>query len=267
MNQEKLWQFLKSIPHGLVVTYNDCAKVLGNPNLRRYVGYLLHHNPDPLNIPCYKVVNSKGRLAPNFAFGGQTSQAKLLEKEGIIVKNGFVSLKDYHYELILKTKRLYLRKLTKIDMPALKAILQDEETMYAYLHAFSDEEVEAWYQNQLRRYQEDGFGLWAVCLLENDVMIGQCGLTKQKTPTGEVIEVGYLFNKHYWHQGYATEAAQGVMDYGFSLGYNEIYSIIRDNNESSIKVALRNGLIKVSQMDKFYYGQVLPHYIFKKTNN
>lgn len=110
--------------------------------------------------------------------------------------------------MILETERLYLRALCQYDYPALCKILQDKDVMYAYEHAFSDEEVEAWLQNQLRRYRENGFGLWAVILKENEELIGQCGLILQDTPHGKVLEIGYLFQKAYWHRGYATEAAR-----------------------------------------------------------
>lgn len=95
--------------------------------------------------------------------------------------------------MILETDRLYLRALCQSDYKALCKILQDKDVMYAYEHAFSDEEVEAWLQNQLRRYRENGFGLWAVILKENEELIGQCGLTLQATPHGKVLEIGYLF--------------------------------------------------------------------------
>ena len=55
----------------------------------------MHHNPDAENIPCYRVVNSKGELAGAFAFGGENVQAKLLEADGIEVVNGRVDLKKY----------------------------------------------------------------------------------------------------------------------------------------------------------------------------
>lgn len=108
--------------------------------------------------------------------------------------------------MILETKRLILREMTKGDFGALTDMLYDEEVMYAYEHAFTEEEAEAWLNNQLKRYEKDGFGLWAVILKETGEMIGQCGLTKQQTPEKEVLEVGYLFRKKFWHKGYATEA-------------------------------------------------------------
>ena len=78
---------------------------------------------------------------------------------------------------ILETERLVLRELVPSDLPALCRVLQDKETMYAYEHAFSDEEAQAWLNNQLRRYREDGFGLWGAVLKESGELIGQCGLT------------------------------------------------------------------------------------------
>ena len=64
--------------------------------------------------------------------------------------------------MILETERLFLREMTWEDYPAICEILQDEKTMYAYEHAFSSGEVDAWLDRQLRRYEQDGHGLWAV---------------------------------------------------------------------------------------------------------
>mgnify|MGYP003254218861 FL=1 len=59
---------------------------------------------------------------------------------------------------------------------------------------------------QLNRYENDGFGLWAVVLEETGEVIGQCGLTMQDLNGEQVLEVGYLLAKDFWHKGYATEA-------------------------------------------------------------
>ena len=115
--------------------------------------------------------------------------------------------------MVLETKRLQLREMTAADYDALCRILQDEETMYAYEGAFSDEETRAWLDKQLRRYREDGIGLWVVVRKDTGEMIGQCGLTWQMWKERRLLEVGYLFERRHWHQGYATEAARGCMDY------------------------------------------------------
>ena len=94
--------------------------------------------------------------------------------------------------IVLQTDRLYLREMTQEDYPSLCKILQDEEVMYAYAHAFSDEEAHNWLNNQIVRYGRYGFGLWAMVVKETGEMIGQCGLTMQDFDGKEVVEVGYL---------------------------------------------------------------------------
>lgn len=89
---EKIYQIVKQIPYGQVATYGQIARLCGNKNLSRVVGYALHVNPDPDTIPCYRVVNRFGQVSSAFAFGGENQQIKLLELEGISVKNGRVDL-------------------------------------------------------------------------------------------------------------------------------------------------------------------------------
>ena len=91
----------------------------------------------------------------------------------------------------IETDRLLLREMSLSDMEALSSILQDENVMYAYNGAFSDEEALAWMQKQLRRYREHGFGLWGVFLKSTGEMIGQCGITMQEYNGGQVPEIGY----------------------------------------------------------------------------
>lgn len=98
---------------------------------------------------------------------------------------------------MIETKRLYLRELQPSDREALSKILQDEQTMYAYEGAFSDTEVQAWLDKQLKNYQRNGFGLWAAVLKETGEMIGQCGLTWQELTGEQVLEIGYLFQRAF----------------------------------------------------------------------
>lgn len=165
--------------------------------------------------------------------------------------------------LILETERLQLFEMDATDMVALSRILQDERVMYAYNGAFSDEETEAWLQKQLNRYKEYGFGLWGVFLKESHEMIGQCGITMQDFEGGLIPEIGYLFAYDYWHQGYATEAAMACREYGFNiLHFDKLYSIIRESNEASKRVAIRNGMQPVDTFVKHYRGVDMPHIVF-----
>lgn len=92
---KRIYEAVKKIPKGHVATYGRIAEMAGEPKMARAVGNALHKNPYPDNIPCFRVVNSKGELAGEFAFGGKGAQAKLLEADGVEVVNGKVDLKKY----------------------------------------------------------------------------------------------------------------------------------------------------------------------------
>lgn len=162
--------------------------------------------------------------------------------------------------MILETERLYLRELIPSDFESLCKILKDKDTMYAYEGAFNDDEVQEWLDRQIARYKKWGFGLWAVVLKETNEMIGQCGLTMQPWKESEVLEIGYLFERLYWHRGYATEAAKACKKYAFeTLNATEVCSIIRDTNFASQNVAIRNGMTRVDTWIKHYKGVDMPH--------
>ena len=167
-------------------------------------------------------------------------------------------------KVILETRRLLLRELRQEDFDDACLLLQDPEVMYAYEGPFSREEVQAWLDKQLRRYREDGFGLWALVEKSSSTLIGQCGLTLQDYKGRRVPEIGYLLRRTYWHQGFAIEAARACREYAFqALGFREVYSIIRDTNFPSQQVALRNGMDLVDRMVKHYKGIDMPHLVFK----
>ena len=165
---------------------------------------------------------------------------------------------------ILETARLRLREMGEEDFPALCRMLRDPAVMYAYEHAFSRQEARDWLFNQQERYRRDGFGLWAVVEKATGEMVGQCGLTWQPLGNGgRMPEVGYLLERSVWHRGYATEAARACRDYAFDvLGFEEVCSIIRENNLPSQAVARRNGMRVRGSLVKHYYGMEMPHLIF-----
>ena len=76
---EKIYEVVKSIPEGKVATYGQVVLLAGNPRWARVVGYALHVNPYPGIIPCHRVVNREGGVAPGFAFGGEGIQRQLRE--------------------------------------------------------------------------------------------------------------------------------------------------------------------------------------------
>ena len=93
---ERVYTVVCAIPKGKVATYGQIALMAGSPRASRVVGGALHRNPTPGEIPCHRVVNREGRLAPDFAFGGLEQQRRLLEAEGVEVgEDGYVDLRRY----------------------------------------------------------------------------------------------------------------------------------------------------------------------------
>ncbi|MBR4776083.1 MAG: methylated-DNA--[Lachnospiraceae bacterium] len=92
---KRIYEAVKKIPKGHVATYALVAEMAGDRKMARAVGNALHRNPDPENIPCFRVVNAKGELAGGFAFGGAEVQAWLLEEDGVRVVDGKVDLEVY----------------------------------------------------------------------------------------------------------------------------------------------------------------------------
>lgn len=95
--REKVYELVRKIPKGKVATYGEIAKKLHMSP--RTVGTALHLNPYEGEVPCHRVVNREGRIAPGFAFGGIGAQKKLLEDEGVSFKD------EIHVNLI---KHLYV---------------------------------------------------------------------------------------------------------------------------------------------------------------
>lgn len=97
---EKIYEVVSNIPKGKVATYGQVALLAGNSRWSRVVGYALHVNPAPGVIPCHRVVNREGKVAPGFAFGGEGVQRQLLEAEGIVFEqDGSVDLSKYSIKI------------------------------------------------------------------------------------------------------------------------------------------------------------------------
>ena len=90
-----VYEVVKRIPKGKVLTYGGVSLLTGYPRRVKFVGYALHVNPRPGIIPCHRVVNRFGEPSPAFAFGGEDVQRRLLEEEGIVFIDGKVDLDRY----------------------------------------------------------------------------------------------------------------------------------------------------------------------------
>ena len=82
IKSEDVYNMLLTIPKGKVSTYGDLAKALGNPAASRHIGRILSKNPNPIKVPCHRVVMSNGKIG-GYAFGTQKKK-ELLQNEGVI---------------------------------------------------------------------------------------------------------------------------------------------------------------------------------------
>lgn len=165
--------------------------------------------------------------------------------------------------MILETERLFLREMQQNDFQDLAEILQNPKVMYAYEHDFTDNDVQVWLDRQIKRYEQYGFGLWAVVLKSTNEMIGQIGLTIQPYKDMEVLEIGYLLKERFWYCGYAKEAVTGCKKYAFEyLNRDKVYSIIKADNKASIKVAESIGMSKEDEFITRYYNGDMLHYLY-----
>lgn len=94
VNYRKIYELVRLIPRCKISTYKQIAKAAGIKN-PRLVGFYLHKNKDPKNIPCHRVIKSDGMLASGYAFGGIKKQREMLKKEGIKFDGNKINLKNY----------------------------------------------------------------------------------------------------------------------------------------------------------------------------
>lgn len=169
---------------------------------------------------------------------------------------------------VCESERVFLRPYTQADFAALHRILSDKKTMYAWGNGFSKKESQEWLEKQLAHYQQCGFGIWAIVEKQSGKIIGNAGLNHTeislKGKTQEVVEIGYLLHRDFWGKGYGSEAARICAKYGFeTLGLEEVYCLIKEDNLSSLKVAKKLSMQKVGEYLKSYKGKKINHFVFK----
>jgi len=146
---------------------------------------------------------------------------------------------------ILETKRLILRRFEPNDLDRLYALYRDPEVRRYFpegvlTYAETKDELD-WFLKGHPEHPE--LGLWATILKETDCFIGRCGLLPWTIDGRAEVEVAYMLAKEYWGQGLGTEAAQGILDYGFEkLRLARLICLIDRENQASIKVAMNIGM-------------------------
>lgn len=158
--------------------------------------------------------------------------------------------------MIVKTPRLELRELTLDDAEFIIGLV-NEPSFLANIGDKGvrtlDEAREFILDGPWKHNQKPGYGQFMVELKPDGIPIGVCGLLYRERL--DLTDVGCAFLPAYWRQGFAYEAATGVMDYGrTTLGIKEIVGLTSMENLASIGLLEKfgmtfQGMVKMSDSD------------------
>ncbi len=97
---KEIYEIVAEIPEGQVATYGQIAWMIGRPRAARVVGCAMKRAPRQLNLPCHRVVNRSGEMAPPHVFGGEDVQRSLLEDEGVVfLENGCIDMEKCQWRI------------------------------------------------------------------------------------------------------------------------------------------------------------------------
>jgi len=145
----------------------------------------------------------------------------------------------------IRTERLVMRRWREADREPFAALNGDPETMRYFPSTLDRAESDAVVDRIEDRFNEQGFGLWALELAGTGEFIGFTGLNPmpEGVPGAGGMEVGWRLARQAWHHGYATEAARAALEVAFDgVGLDEIWSMTAVLNEPSQAVMRRLGM-------------------------
>lgn len=163
----------------------------------------------------------------------------------------------------LETERLLFRKIYKDDYSDIASILQNIEVMYAWEKSFSDKEVEQWIDENIKRYENEGYSYFLVTEKMTGKTVGLAGPLIENINGEKFIGIAYILKKEFWNKGYATESAKACISYAFNeLNTYEVIAQIRTNNINSKNVAKRLNMKQVDKYIKIYDKKEMEHLIY-----
>lgn len=141
----------------------------------------------------------------------------------------------------IQTERLIIRKLSQDDAAALVKIHGNDDVMrFQGDHSVTIESESASINRHIEHYYRQlGYGLYALVLKDKKELIGRAGFLSTQYGTSKVIEISYLLGREFWHQGYAAEAMNAIIN---ESQINEFYAFIQPENLNSIRLASRLGM-------------------------
>ena len=152
----------------------------------------------------------------------------------------------------IKTDRLLMRRWKNSDREPFAALNGDPDTLRFFPDTLDREASDAFVDRIEARFDEQGYGLWALEIADSAEFIGYTGLSPMAAgvPGAGGTEIQWRLVKHAWQHGYATEAAKAALVVAFDgVGLEEIWSMTAVLNEPSQAVMRRIGLIEVARFE------------------
>lgn len=145
----------------------------------------------------------------------------------------------------IRTERLLLRPIARVDLDAFAAMFADPEVVRFIGDGTvaTRDEAEEWVEASIARNESEGWDMRAVLLAEGGAAIGRCGIAVRGIEGRTEREVAYLLGRAYWGMGFATEAASAMRDRALGeLGLSRLIALIDHENEASKGVARKLGM-------------------------
>jgi RimJ/RimL family protein N-acetyltransferase len=145
----------------------------------------------------------------------------------------------------IRTERLLMRQWRDSDLEPFAALNSDPEVMLHFPQPLTREQSDAMVDRCAERIEKDGYGLWALEVLDTGRFIGFTGLAHARfvAPFTPAVEVGWRLARPAWGQGYASEAARASLAYAFQrLRLDELVSFTATTNTPSQRVMERIGM-------------------------
>lgn len=181
----------------------------------------------------------------------------------ITIKIIFKGSGDFMENVVIETERLILRRIVQEDYLEIASILQDIKVMYAWEKAFSDEEVQGWIDENLKRYNNEGYSYYLAISKKDNNVVGLMGPLVEKIQGEEYIGVAYILHRRFWGKGYAVEGASASINYAFTvLNAKKVIAEIRPSNITSINVAKRLNMKLQGSFRKIYDNKEMEHLIY-----
>ncbi len=160
----------------------------------------------------------------------------------------------------LTTENLCLRPFTPQDAPAMHQILNGRDVLKYFPgpQTVTEAQVDRMIGRLLAHWQEHGYGLWAVEQHTTGALLGRCGL--QRITETDEVEIDFILDPACWGQGFATEAGQASLKFGFEqLNLPEVVGIVHPENLASQRVLQKLGM-QITRATE-YFGMAVHRYV------